>query len=201
VAQPFISEFGWAEGTVTASGPSDAAAQAEALKYAVEQWRKKKYQPVSGMIQYLFRDTPSTAGWGIVSASGEVKASYHALREANAPLHVFLDYDAEAARGVWVVNDYPQAYEYCQVAYCLRDAAGATVIAGTRTLHVPANAAVQVVEALDWQVGGPIRVELKLTGPDQETLDENCYTLTFPERQADQETGKLGNWETGKLGN
>jgi len=156
-------------------------AQATALRYAIEQLRRQRFQPVAGAIHYLFRDTAFAPGWGVVDAEGRLRDSYAALRAANAPVHVFLDYGPDQVRGVWVVNDRREGYPHGRVSYRVTPENGGAAIAGARVLNLPPDSLLEVTSALDWKLTGKNTIDLEMTGPAGEIVDRNQYVLVFPE--------------------
>lgn len=180
----FVSRFGQplpslSEGV--GDGPTAESSQATALRYAIEQLRRQRFQPVAGAIQYLFRDTAFAPGWGVMDAEGRLREGYAALRSANAPVHVFLDYGPDQVRGVWVVNDRREGYPHVRVAYRVTGENGEETIAGARVINLPPDSRVEVTSALAWKLTGKNTIALEMTGPEGEVIDQNQYVLVFPE--------------------
>ncbi|MEW5815029.1 MAG: sugar-binding domain-containing protein [Spirochaetota bacterium] len=59
--------------------------QAEALKFALEHWRRRKFD-TSGTLFWMYSDSWGAVGWTIVDYYLRLKPSYYAVRRAFAPL-------------------------------------------------------------------------------------------------------------------
>jgi beta-mannosidase len=77
--------------------------QAEALKFAVEHWRRRKFDS-AGCMFWMYADCWGEVGWTVIDYYLNRKPSYWAVRRAYAPVLVSLK-EAEAGVEVWLVND------------------------------------------------------------------------------------------------
>ncbi|HYZ02363.1 MAG TPA: glycoside hydrolase family 2 TIM barrel-domain containing protein [Candidatus Binatia bacterium] len=65
--------------------------QAWLCAYAIDQFRKLKFEPCWGAVVYTLGDAFPGVGFGLVDASGRPKAALEAVKEAFAPLRLILD--------------------------------------------------------------------------------------------------------------
>ena len=77
--------------------------QAEALKFSLEHWRRRKFR-TAGALFWMYADCWGEAGWTVIDYYLNRKPSYYAVKRAFAPALVSL---AAAGEGVevWLVND------------------------------------------------------------------------------------------------
>jgi beta-mannosidase len=93
--------------------------QAELLKFAIEHYRRAKYQKVGCFFQFMFMDCWPAVTWSVLSYDRKPKLGYHALERAYQPVLVGADLDrtilsrgenpSSEATGIgaapWIVND------------------------------------------------------------------------------------------------
>jgi len=88
--------------------------QAEALKFALEHWRRRMFD-TAGALFWMFSDCwGTTGGWPIVDYYLRLKPSYFYVKRAFEPVHISLK-EASSIE-VWITNDtyntYPVDIEY-----------------------------------------------------------------------------------------
>jgi beta-mannosidase len=79
-------------------------AQAEALKFGVEHFRRRKPH-CSGTLVWQLNDCWPGLSWSVVDYHGFKKAAYFFLRRAYAPLLASFSADAEGVVELWITND------------------------------------------------------------------------------------------------
>ncbi len=67
------------------------AYQAFFIRYVIDQWRRKKFDPVGGYIHFLFTDGWPAITWSVLDYYRLPKAGYQALAESSRPVHLSLD--------------------------------------------------------------------------------------------------------------
>ena len=82
--------------------------QAEALKYAVEHFRRRKFD-CSGVLFWQFNDVWGAISWSILDYYLSRKPSYYYVRRAYAPLLLSFKEEVDGC-SVWLTNDNLQAY-------------------------------------------------------------------------------------------
>lgn len=81
-------------------------AQAEALKFGIEHYRRRKPH-CSGTLIWQLNDCWPGLSWALVDYHGFLKAGYFYVRRAFAPVLASFKVDAEGAVELWVTNDTP----------------------------------------------------------------------------------------------
>ena len=77
--------------------------QAEALKFALEHWRRRKFL-TAGALFWMYADCWGEVGWTVIDYYLRRKPAYYAVKRALA--HVLVSFQEEGDQvGVWLVND------------------------------------------------------------------------------------------------
>lgn len=69
------------------------AYQAFYVRYVIDQWRRRKFNPVGGYVHFLFTDGWPAITWSVLDYYRLAKAGYQALGEASRPVRVCLDFE------------------------------------------------------------------------------------------------------------
>lgn len=114
--------------------------QAEALKFAVEHWRRRKFS-TAGAIYWQFNDCWPASSWATVDSALKPKAGYYFTKKFFAPI---LASFKETAGGIeaWIVNDRFDALEGTLVI-SLRSFLGKKLWAKRKTISIPANCSIK----------------------------------------------------------
>ncbi len=107
--------------TLTEYVTESQAYQAFFIRYAIDQWRRQKFDPVGGYIHFLLTDGWPAITWSVIDYYRLPKAGYNMLAEVSRPAHVCIDLSegfavehgfhlvfAEGSKlkaGLWLVND------------------------------------------------------------------------------------------------
>ncbi len=67
------------------------AYQAFYIRYAIDQWRRLKFNPVGGYLHFLLTDGWPAITWSVLDYYRYPKAGYDALAAASRPVHVCID--------------------------------------------------------------------------------------------------------------
>lgn len=101
--------------------------QAKLIKLAAESYRRQRYQPVSGIFQFMFVEDWPSMNWGIVDYWRLPKLGYAALQQAYQPVLPSIEWKQESYRRgetanfeLWAINDLPTSYPDAQITYNLR---------------------------------------------------------------------------------
>ena len=84
--------------------------QAEALKLALEHWRRRKFR-TAGALFWMYADCWGEVGWTVIDYYLERKPSYWAVRRAFAPVLPSFAGREDGGMALWIVNDIPRAVE------------------------------------------------------------------------------------------
>jgi hypothetical protein len=82
------------------------AYQAFYIRYTIDQWRRRKFTPLSGYIHFLFTDGWPAITWSVLDYYRLAKDGYTALAEASRPVRLCLD----PAEGFTVEHAYHLVY-------------------------------------------------------------------------------------------
>lgn len=100
--------------------------QAKLIQFAVENYRRQRYSPVSAVFQFMFVENWPSINWGIVDYWREPKAGYAALRTAYQPILPSLEWKQEEYKagetpsiGIWAINDTWQGFEHASYSVTL----------------------------------------------------------------------------------
>lgn len=157
--------------------------QAFFLKYHTEFYRKLKFQPCNGALQFLFNDCWPAITWSVVDYYRELKRGYFSLKQAFNPIHVMMDWPEDTTRGrecswtLFVVNDYAHAYHGLGVEWKVVGQHGESLVEGVVQNAVPPNSLLEAGK-IHWTAEAPggYRVELTLKDGDQ-ILSRNEYAF------------------------
>ncbi len=61
------------------------------IRYTIDQWRRKKFQPVGGYLQFFLNDCWPAISWSVLDYDRIPKSGYRALAESSRPTHVCID--------------------------------------------------------------------------------------------------------------
>ena len=119
--------------------------QAKLTKFAAENLRRQKYNPVGGAFQFMFNEDWPSVNWGVVDYWRAPKPGYHALKEAYQPILASLEWTQYAFSpgdtvevGLWVINDLYAEYENATYELSLRTPSE-VVSAGAHIIDIHAD--------------------------------------------------------------
>ena len=159
--------------------------QATLTKFAAENLRRQKYNPVGGAFQFMFNEDWPSVNWGIVDYWRAPKPGYHALKEAYQPLLASLEWKQNVFApgdrvevGLWVINDLYSEYENAVYEVSLRTPED-VLDAGVHEIDIAADDAVKIA---DWSHQAATRGEYVLVAhirsASGELLSANSYAFT-----------------------
>ncbi|NEQ49578.1 MAG: glycoside hydrolase family 2 [Leptolyngbya sp. SIO3F4] len=101
--------------------------QALVNQFAAEAYRRQKYQPVSGIFQFMFTENWPSINWGIIDYWRTPKPAFDSLRRAYQPLLPSIEWTQQSWQPgetvdlpVWLINDLWQDFPHTQVTFSLR---------------------------------------------------------------------------------
>jgi beta-mannosidase len=142
-------------------------AQAEALKFGVEHYRRRNPH-CSGTLVWQLNDCWPGFSWSIVDYHGFKKAAYFFLRRAYAPVLASFRADPDGGVELWITNDTRSKLRDT-VRVCLGRLAGGTVTAEELQVAVTAQTSARVAH---WSAG-------ELTGGPDSYLSVRSSTNAF----------------------
>ncbi|WP_081716763.1 glycoside hydrolase family 2 protein [Leptolyngbya sp. Heron Island J] len=100
--------------------------QAVVNQFASEAYRRQKYQPVSGIFQFMFTENWPSINWGIVDYWRTPKPAFEALRRAYQPLLPSIEWTQQRWHlgekvnlPVWLINDLWEDFPNAQITFSL----------------------------------------------------------------------------------
>jgi len=173
--------------------------QAELLKFAVEHYRRAKYEKVGSFFQFQFVDCWPAVTWSVVSYDRKPKLGYYALQRAYQPVLIGADLDRTVfgRRGdqpdeppsvhlsPWVVNDEHRRIDNVSYEVYLEGHSEKTLIGSVDTPSALPADSVATLPEVDCptppglQTGSYELVLILKEG--KETLSENSYAVTAVE--------------------
>jgi beta-mannosidase len=146
--------------------------QAEALKTATEQARRRKFD-CGGSMFWMFPDAWGEIGWSVVDYYLRKKASYDYVRRACAPLLVSIK-EEECGLSTWVVNDRREAVQGT-LECSLVSFEGKVRSRQTLSVKIRRNASVRcLLDRMNLMRSGDF-YHARLTVPDGTVLTENVF--------------------------
>jgi beta-mannosidase len=145
--------------------------QAEALKTAIEQSRRRKFA-CGGSMFWMFPDSWGEIGWSVVDYYLRKKAAYDYVRRASAPVLVSIK-EEECGVSTWVVNDTTTPV-FGTLECALISFEGKVHSRSARPVEIPPNASVRcVMERMSLMRSGDF-YHARLVGPSG-TISENTF--------------------------
>ena len=117
--------------------------QAEMLRYAVEHFRRRKFN-CAGSVIWQYNDCWPAPSWSAVDYYLRRKAHYYYLKRAYAQLIVSFDRNDDGTLSVWAVNDKDNSYP-CELRISRCDCQKITEI-DVRTFEMPSNASREITK-------------------------------------------------------
>lgn len=119
-------------------------AQAEALKYSLEHYRRRKYD-CGGALFWSYNDCwGTTTGWSVIDYYLNPKPSYFRVRRALSPVLVSFREEPQGV-SVWVTNDTQQEIEG-ELVYGLKTFRGEEVETKRAPVRVPPDGSLRLAE-------------------------------------------------------
>ena len=141
------------------------AYQAKLTKLAAESYRRQRYQPVSGIFQFMLVEDWPSMNWGILDYWRSPKQGYFALKQAYQPVLPSIEWKQEAYKKgetasfeLWAINDLPNTYKNAKITYSLR--AGKNLLETHELTENIAPDSGRKIKTLSWNNLNPGHYEL-----------------------------------------
>lgn len=158
--------------------------QAYGLKYAIENFRRRKGK-CGGCIFWQYNEPWPAIVWSIVSYHLVRKESYEAVKQAYAPLQLNLAFSRrwwkvgeDFTAGLWVVNDFHRPWSHCRAAVRIFSGSDQP-FEWEQEIQIPADCA-QELRKISWRVPEKInefRADLELRDDCGLPLCANRYSF------------------------
>lgn len=159
-------------------------AQANALKYAIEHYRRRKYRN-SGSIFWQFNEPWPAIVWSVVDWYLKPKLAYYTVKNSYSPVLVSVQYEKEKwIKGemfkvfLWVINDYHRSFKDCRIRIDITDMKRRKYQQFFIDVDIPKDSA-KNIKKLEWKVPedvkGVFMLRVYLKNRDNVTISENDY--------------------------
>ncbi|OIS91844.1 glycoside hydrolase family 2 protein [Brucella cytisi] len=118
------------------------AVTAEVMEATFAEWRRPG-STCFGALLWMFQDLLPGAGWGMIDATGEPKASWHGLKRAFRLQQVVLTDEGVNGLAIHVLNEQAESADLSLELTCLR-AGSQPVVSGRRDLSIASRSAITI---------------------------------------------------------
>lgn len=143
--------------------------QADLIKTAIDFYRRKKFDNIAGIFQFMFIDCWESITWSVVDYFGKKKKGFFALQESFQPVYVsvFLRQKKYFPGGklqidLWVINDSYKTFDDCTLSVKLNN----NVIGAVKNIAAEENS----VKFIDYKT-----IDISLPAD----IDLSSYKITF----------------------
>lgn len=166
--------------------------QATLHKYFNEHFRRLKYKPCGGVLQFMFTDAAPGVSWSIVDYWRAPKAAYEAVKGSFSPLYIMTDWPepeyptgARITLQVFLLNDRYTQYKGTWSWSLERE--GEVLATAASAAYLTPDCLLSVPGGLDWTIPetlapGPADLVLRLELEGEPPV-ENRYSLTITPSQ------------------
>ncbi len=127
--------------------------QYDLLKYAIETYRRARYNPISGLFQFMFVDCWPAITWSVLDYYRRPKAGFEALRLACQPLLPSIGLPRRKLvpgmkifHAIYVINDLHRDFQGVNLRISLEDSKERQLMAIERKLDIPPDSLEIVVQ-------------------------------------------------------
>ena len=102
--------------------------QADVLKTAIDFYRRKKFNGINGIFQFMFIDCWPSITWSVVDYYGKVKKGYMVLKTAYQPVYISINLrqnqyfsGAKLLFDIYIINDLYKKFENNNIRFSLNE--------------------------------------------------------------------------------
>jgi len=102
--------------------------QADLIKTAIDFYRRKKFNNITGIFQFMFIDCWESITWSVVDFYGKRKKGFYALKEVFQPVYVSVFFrqkkyfpGSKLQIDLWIINDLYNEYDNCELQILVDD--------------------------------------------------------------------------------
>ncbi len=118
------------------------AVTAEVMEATFAEWRRPG-STCFGALLWMFQDLLPGAGWGMIDATGEPKASWHGLKRAFRPQQIAFTDEGVNGLAIHILNEQAESVDLSLELACLR-ASSQPVVSGRRDLSMAGRSAITI---------------------------------------------------------
>lgn len=129
--------------------------QYKLLKYAIETYRRAKYNPMTGIFQFMFVDCWPSITWSVVDYYRQPKKGYYSVKTGYQPVLVSIEIDEIIKSGdkgvIWIINDLHKHYSEARLIYWLEDETGFKLNQREATVYIEPDSLMKTGYAFDFK--------------------------------------------------
>ncbi len=102
--------------------------QATLLKTAIDFYRRKKWDGITGIFQFMFVDGWESISWSVIDYFGKKKIGYYALQKCFSPLYISIDLKKKYYQSgsklfieLWIINDLHKVFREVELVIYIND--------------------------------------------------------------------------------
>lgn len=102
--------------------------QSDVLQTAIDFYRRKKHNGITGVFQFMFIDCWPSITWAVVDFYGEKKSGYNTLKNAFEPVYLSVNLrqdtyllSSKVNVDLYIINDLYKEFEGCVISFKLDD--------------------------------------------------------------------------------
>ncbi|MBB4094892.1 beta-mannosidase [Ochrobactrum pecoris] len=118
------------------------AVTAEVMETTFAEWRRPE-STCFGALLWMFQDVLPGAGWGMIDATGEPKASWYGLKRAFRPQQLALTDEGINGLAIHILNEQVESADLSLELACLR-AGSQPVVSGRQDLSIAGRSAITI---------------------------------------------------------
>jgi len=169
--------------------------QYNVLKYAIETYRKNKFDKIKGISFLGLVDCWPSITWSIVDYYRNPKKAYYAVKTAYQPVLVTADFGTRelvqgAARifnSIWIVNDLFDEFKNAKVEVSLEDTGSKKIISDEFKVDIKPNSSSKILDrdyskSTKWVIPSDLKpgrylIKARVLASDGATLSTNQYEI------------------------
>ncbi len=165
--------------------------QSDVLYTAINFYRRKRFNGITGIFQFMFIDCWESITWSVVDFYGKKKKAFYVLKSCYQPVYVSGNLWQDqyfAGRKIlldlYLINDLHKNFENCTIKFYINKVA----VGSIKRLSLPANQIIFIKhESVDLSVpkklsAGKYDTVLKLTDKNGKILSTNYFSFNVVER-------------------
>lgn len=163
--------------------------QANLIRTAIDFYRRKKFNNITGIFQFMFIDCWESITWSIVDFYGKKKKGFYTLKEVFQPVYVsvFLRQrkyfpGSKLQIDIWIINDLHNSYDNCELKVIINE----KTIGKIKGIAIRENG-IQFIDYKSIDITLPSEVELTshfihfqlIDNQKSTTISESKYEIEF----------------------
>jgi len=156
------------------------------LKYHTEFYRRHKFRPANGALQFVFNDCWPAITWSVVDYERTPKKGYYALAKAFSPVHVMMEWlvgikvREDFQRKIYLVNDLYRELSDLLLEWEMLDNEGKVLEKGEFETGISENTIVEVGILQAKRLPSSYKITLVVRDKKSTKLADNEYLFEYP---------------------